>query len=241
MNQHRHIVGNPIMPFSEYARLRVVRQGVQGGGEVVLNNTDTEPDIGSDGDLDGTLTGFADVTTARSADCPPGMSGRSILLDGTDDYIKLPSLSETGNRSVAAWIKLSSVDRRHIIFGQFGGYVFFVETTNQLAVYAGVDVLTFATTLSVDTWYHVAATVNAATTPDTHEIWLNGSLLISDDTAGDADLSGIYAIGDQYENNENFHGRLKEVRLTHRVLSEAEIGTLASGGHVGTEHRWTFN
>ena len=112
----------------------------------------------------------AKISTAISAKWGTG----SMYFDGTGDYLVWPSsqtlIFGTADFTIEMWVNRSSTQNSvSTLFAQSPGSTYFVihnndpSYVNRITVYvdnygAGTRVLTGGTTLSADTWYHVAIT-----------------------------------------------------------------------------------
>jgi hypothetical protein len=87
------------------------------------------------------------------------------------------------------------------------------------------DVSDFSTTISPDTWYHVAGTYDAF--EETASLYLNGNV---DRLIQNADIptaaNSALRIGITLQNHEDFVGTIDDVRVYNRALDESEIHTL---------------
>jgi len=125
-------------------------------------------DATSKNDLE--TVGNAQISTAISAKWGTG----SMYFDGTGDYLVWPSsqtlIFGTADFTIEMWVNRSSTQNSvSTLFAQSPGSTYFVihnndpTYVNRITVYvdnygAGTRVLTGGTTLSADTWYHVAIT-----------------------------------------------------------------------------------
>ncbi|ROH95864.1 endo-beta-N-acetylglucosaminidase H [Chryseobacterium daecheongense] len=75
------------------------------------------------------------------------------------------------------------------------------------------------TALNANTWYHVAATYDGATM----KIYINGVLDASKSQTGSVNSSGAFNVGYSYNISRNFNGKIDEVRVWKRALSQTEI------------------
>jgi hypothetical protein len=79
--------------------------------------------------------------------------------------------------------------------------------------------LASTTTLNANTWYHVAATYDGATM----KLYINGVLNASKAQTGNISSNGAFNVGYLYNTSRNFNGKIDEVRVWKRVLSQTEI------------------
>jgi hypothetical protein len=182
--------------------------------------------------LVGTLTNGATWGTGRNAG--------ALQLDGVNDYVEFGNpaqLQFTGSMTVGAWVNSAAfpsddaaiVSKRNSIGYQLdttidrGPRTIGFKFTNSL----GAQVYRYgATTLQVNTWYHVTGVYNAATL-EMH-VYLNGQLddgaLVGTVTSAQQNSSANVNIGRRPTgNNFNFNGRIDDARLYNRALTQAEI------------------
>lgn len=161
-----------------------------------------------------------------------------LQLDGTDDHAEVTGSSEiqiSSPMTITAWVypttSASTNNPRTIISwgssasGQ--GRIFgILNSANNLTFWSYQSVTTSSTSLSLNTWYHVAATV----TPGSTKLYINGSL----DTTGSNTLNSFtYAkthVGELYYDQGNasrhFAGKIDELALFNSVLSATEIAEI---------------
>jgi hypothetical protein len=177
-----------------------------------------------------------------SASIPSVTNSYSLSLDGTDDHAEVTGSSEiqiSYPLTISAWIyptaNASTNNLRTIISwgsaatGQ-GRFLGVNNTSNNLefGTYGGNT--TSSTALSLNTWYHVAATVTSGAT----KLYINGSL----DTTGSNTLNsftyGKTHVGELYYATttaaRHFAGNIDELALFNSVLSADEITQLYNNG-----------
>jgi len=205
---------------------------------------------------------------AMAQPCVPNTN--SLSFNGSSNYVALNSqnnLNMTDSITVEAWINASqfaTTSARGTIFCKHGwssgesGYVLRAGGSGQLSFnFAGMDSLGVATswkevvsgigTLTLNTWYHVAGTF------DGHHIkvYINGVL------AGDSAFTGtiipstfdpmIGRLSDLGQPADRYwSGKIDEVRIFHRALSQAEIADSMSthidpAAQTGLVGYWRFN
>lgn len=79
--------------------------------------------------------------------------------------------------------------------------------------------LASTTALNANTWYHVAATYDGAAM----KIYINGVLDVSKSQTGSVSSNGAFNVGYLYNTSRNFNGKVDEVRVWKRALSQTEI------------------
>ena len=171
-----------------------------------------------------------------------GFNEYSLSLDGTDDHAEVTGSSEiqiSYPLTISAWIyptaNASTNNLRTIIswgsaaIGQ-GRFLGVNNTSNNLEFGSYGGNTTSSTALSLNTWYHVAATVTSGAT----KLYINGSL----DTTGSNTLNsftyGKTHVGELYYATTNaarhFAGNIDELALFNSVLSADEITQLYNNG-----------
>jgi hypothetical protein len=79
--------------------------------------------------------------------------------------------------------------------------------------------LASATALNANTWYHVAATYDGANM----KLYINGALDATKAQTGSVNSTGAFNVGYLYNTSRNFNGKIDEVRVWKRALSQTEI------------------
>ena len=166
----------------------------------------------------------------------------SLSLDGTDDHAEVTGSSEiqiSYPLTISAWIyptsNASTNDWRTIISwgsasGGQGRFLQLSGTSNNLTFGTYQSSVTSSTSLSLNTWYHVAATVTSGET----KLYIDGSL----DTTGSNSLNsftyGKTHVGELYYSQtaaaRHFAGNIDELALFNSVLSADEITQLYNNG-----------
>ena len=204
----------------------------------------------------GTLTNGPTWTT--------GQIGGAVTFDGTDDYIDtnngsaLDSLSEY---TYAAWIYPTSADGFIIAkASNGGGSSGFRLTGSTLQSWRANNVAwsvarsTSSTTVSLNTWSHVAIAYSHVGDKKNH-IYLNGVEVAysEQDTNGsglDPDPTWNFWIGRKQGANEMvdvpFTGNIDEARIYNRALSADEVAQLSrltapTSTDTGLKGYWSFN
>ena len=184
--------------------------------------------------LTGTLTNGAAWGTGRNAG--------AVLLDGVNDFVELgnPALLQlTGSMTASAWVNSAAFpfDDAAIVSKRASGEVGYqLDTTIdrgprtigfKLTNSAGGTMFRYgATTLQANTWYHITGVYDAATS-ELH-VYLNGQLddgtLLGTVTSTQRNSSANVNIGRRPTGNTfNTNGRIDDVRIYSRALTQAEI------------------
>jgi hypothetical protein len=195
----------------------------------------------------GTLIGGITPTTDRL-----GNANGAFLYDGSTGYIKVPNSSflqsPTTAITLSGWIYLNGLDN---IWGpacivnksttsSYGQY--FLDYATWEGPYVGMTLnggamgigIHFDSAFVYQTWYFVAATWNG----DTAKLFVNGIEISSNPLTGviepdtNAVLLGLSTPGDYF----NFlDGKLDDIRIYNRALSESEILALYREGGWPTD------
>lgn len=173
----------------------------------------------------------------------------SMRFDGIDDFVNMSDLSYvTGNiaRSVSAWIKISDLTARQMIFAygidsQFRKFEFeagtpYLGSAGNIGLHRNDGVFaTNTNSLQKDTWMHVVITYDGSTTPGGLRFYINGvnqSFTQTHGTTGEQTLNTAdsgYQIGSRVESGTRqlyFNGSIDEISVWNRTLSPNEIRNL---------------
>jgi hypothetical protein len=178
-----------------------------------------------------TFNGTAQISTAQSK-----FGGSSVLFDGNSDYLTFdfPTLSSTF--TVECWSRASTLSGYRTMITNYGGSTtgWFIQYINgYLKVgFAGNNPhIASTTTLSTDTWYHVALSGSAGS----YKLFLNGTQEGSTYT-GSTQLAGRSeaSIGALYSGGYTsfFHGYIDDVRVTSGVVRYTSNFTPPTTAHL---------
>jgi len=184
-------------------------------------------------------TVYRDGSTTDKLGHPNG----ALDFNGADSYVQLPILSSyfMSDFSISAWVLFRDFNRYypHILCGE-NNYVTFHglgpvygDDAQKVAFYQESHttipsdriVPQISTSyLNVGVFYHVAVVKR----PDTASIYLNGQLQssISTNIAGYPMLNGNFVLagtGFMFHSDEYLNGKIDDVRIYNRALSEAEV------------------
>jgi hypothetical protein len=181
---------------------------------------------------------------------------------GTTDAIDIGSIPEANNlpnRTVCAWIYPVTAAGGHILGAYSGepeGYNIGMSSNGTINAfyyknYANVDAGVWQTpsdTIPLNTWSHVCATrenqISGTVAP---LLYIGGTAQIVTETNAPAsaiadETGSLYVIGNlnaggswgtiTYKYTAPFYGLIKDARIYNRILSAAEVASLASGGTV---------
>jgi len=156
----------------------------------------------------------------------------SVSFDGSNDYLTVTQNSDiniTGDLTVSAWVRLSQISGYNAILTKraVGGsmnYQFTIDPSGQIGLgHSGGSWVYDTNSLTVDTWYHLAATVSSGTV----QFYIDGvakssssGLTITGDTN---DLTIGATLGYNY-----FSGKIDEVAVFNTALTQPNITSLAT-------------
>lgn len=177
---------------------------------------------------------FAPRFNSGTGTAPSGST--SLSLDGSSESGTAGNLTLSGSAlSLEGWIKPSS-------FKSASPYISSVMGTevsdsnsaflrlgdanlanNKLQFVVSINnvqqKLASVTALNTNTWYHVAATYDGANM----KLYINGVLDATRAQTGNVASSGAFNVGYLYNTSRNFNGKVDEVRVWKRALSQTEI------------------
>jgi hypothetical protein len=175
------------------------------------------------GGLNGTVQGPVGV---------PGKVGNGRLFDGQNDSVEFTGFVPPLQGTIVLWMNAAEVQARGRFLGsvdQFEAYVQDGLIANQLFAAGSLpNYINSATTLTANTWYHVALTYDGFS--NLQQIYVNGELDAEGMTADDPWGGGNFAFGHRAGQNQQFYnGILDDVRYYDQVLGAAEIEQLMKG------------
>ncbi|MCC3213933.1 T9SS type A sorting domain-containing protein [Chryseobacterium sp. X308] len=177
---------------------------------------------------------FAPRFTSTSGTTPTG--SYALSLDGSTESGAAGSMNLSGSAlSFEGWIKPSSfksaspyissimgteVSDSNSAFLRLGDASL---ANNKLQFVVSINnvqqKLASATALNANTWYHVAATYDGSNM----KIYINGTLDATKAQTGSVNSTGAFNVGYLYNTSRNFNGKIDEVRVWKRALSQTEI------------------
>ncbi|PCJ98193.1 MAG: hypothetical protein COA45_08575 [Zetaproteobacteria bacterium] len=182
-----------------------------------------------------------------------GQINTGLTFDGSDDGIDAgndASLQITGDMAISAWINANSVSGRQRIVGWQSAGEAEVENNLYALTIDGNDIfitheygagsnvgLTYNTTLTTGTWYHIVMSRDVAT--DQISVYLNGTLVSTQGYANDptGGSTGRMYIGYFPSMAWDFDGTIDDVRVYNRTLSATDITALYN--YTGTNYTCT--
>ncbi len=171
-----------------------------------------------------------------------GKFGKALEFNGTSDWVLIPhheTLTVDENVTVMAWINTPRLTGPG--GAQWQGilakgnnprsYSFYTESNSQcLHLSVGGSGSVCNKKVPLDEWVHVAAQVDG----NVHRYWVNGELAGEpggkNPPPGAADTADAF-VGKTHEGNRQFEGRIDEVRIWNRALTEDEVVEQMEKGH----------
>jgi hypothetical protein len=187
----------------------------------------TWTDLSGNGN-NGTLTpGVSGLTFSRDG-------GGSLVFDGTNDYVSIPSFNFGSNAfTISYW--LYKLDRTYKYIQDLGGnntgaISLGPGTGGQLTANASINVYGGSKILSIGTelgssWYPINQFFEITITRNgsVSLLYLNGSLIYTDTALGNFGGISTSKIGDYGGGGLNFNGRISNTKFYNRVLSSTEV------------------
>ncbi|MBI2675376.1 MAG: LamG domain-containing protein [Candidatus Aenigmarchaeota archaeon] len=180
-----------------------------------------------------------------TAPCSPpqrvkGYAFNGIEFDGADDYISVndsPTLSPD-HLSIELWMKVRKypVSEAYPLSkygGIYNGWIIRLNSGGassiSFAQQPSAEAYTGFSNLSIDKWYHLAATYDGAAI----RTYKNGALLDAQAFAGGytPTASSLMLGRASWNNSGYFNGTIDEVRLYNRTLSDSEVMEHYTGGY----------
>ncbi|WP_035614129.1 LamG-like jellyroll fold domain-containing protein [Haloferula sp. BvORR071] len=173
-------------------------------------------------------------TLTNGATFAAGKSGNAFSLDGVDDVVTVPAINAGTRFSVEFWLfPTRSVGYEHLVSNNGGsanyGDLYFRD--NHIEYWqGGVQRLGSATsTIPLLSWSHVAMTFEGGM----DRLYINGELAAASAIHAET-FNNPLAFG--YTNspsNNRFKGRIDEISLYNRALSQGEISAVFAAGSAG--------
>lgn len=172
-----------------------------------------------------TANGNAQISTAQSK-----FGGASAYFDGTGDYLSIPDSDDwnygSGDFTIECWIRTTSIGTVQEIISQIdsGGYkpvYFAINSAGKIVLYASSNGTSYdiangtasTSTLSTNTWYHIALVRNS----NLFKVYLNGIEEISVTSSSSLfNADGTLRIGSGNGGNY-FIGYIDEIRISKGI------------------------
>jgi hypothetical protein len=177
--------------------------------------------------------------------CPSqekGAIGNSYYFDGTDDYLRIGSLTTGSDLTYSFWVKVSSIPANMVTIwddNSAGGGDSWITLTTGNAVETqragdGFGVLTTGSVISMGTWTHIALVTKSSGT--TKKIFVNG-ILVASDSVSITSRTGVSYVsigrgfdGAGFPTAQIMRGNIDEAYIFTRSLSDDEVKGLYLAG-----------
>jgi glucose/arabinose dehydrogenase len=182
----------------------------------------------------GDLSGIGNAGSVSGASwTTSGKYGKALSFDGTNDVVVIPdasSLDLTNGMTLEAWVYPTTTlsSWRAILQKETDAYFLNANTSGDRPGVGGTfagsccTVLQGTSALPLNQWTHVAGTYDGAQL----RLYVNGTQVASQSRTGNLQVTGTpLRIGGNTYGTEFFPGRLDEVRVYNRALSQSEIQT----------------
>lgn len=184
--------------------------------------------------------------TTNAVGFATGEVGTAFSFNGVNQYVEItnsPALDLTNDFTLEAWVNLRgySANDSLVIMGKdcpfcFVQYALGMDNVNGQWVFDSLlghgnsyTVLTGATTVQADSWYHVAMTFDGSTL----KLYVNGALDGSVAGTPPSPTTQPFVIGGLTSGPFNFNGLVDEVSVYNRALTDAEVAQIYGAGVAG--------
>lgn len=198
--------------------------------------------------LDGTLknNGVNDIPLDNNGATvdDSGIIGKCYLFNGSARISDTVARTYSYPLTCMCWFNANSIssssNATHYIIsvnqdttGSAGHIIGFGFVSGKLNSFVGGTYNSYSTSLSTNTWYHCAVTIDVR---GNWKMYLNGSVILSG-TCGEPPASKWFTIGARCDSatggaggaNYYFNGRINDVRLYDHALSEYEVKDISRG------------
>lgn len=165
-----------------------------------------------------------------------GQPGGALLLDGTDDYVRVPhteAIEHFEALTFMAWVRHQPTDSYTPIIDQrdsaADGYDLYFTPTSRLFLRVNNATLTGPTVVADGAWHHVAAIYDGTTM----RLYVDGVLDRQQNVPSmTVDVEADLLLGQHFSDPSlSYAGALDEVRLFDVGLSESEVATFWQHAH----------
>jgi len=197
------------------------------------------------------LSGKGNDGTLNGPSWTDGVIRNALSFDGTNDIVTTP-LTSVKPITMTAWIYIVDYPSGDgFIIRNNRALYFFIQSNGTLRFHVyGIDetynalVSTFV--LNKNQWYHVVASYDGTTGSDSQKLYIDGVLDNSNaaTSTGYNEEDNVFTIGAQEGGTNPFEGKIDEVRIYSRVLTETEISNLYNDSgclSTGLVGYWPFD
>ncbi len=163
----------------------------------------------------------------------------SLNFDGIDDYVDLSNaddLNFANDFTLSIWVKTSAIGSNQFIIDKSTnlssgkGYSLRILDSGKVRFwsYSASGLIDSTTTLSADTWYHIAATHDRSGA--VNKIYINGALNVTGASGGFSETTNNLRIGNSAVLGGPFVGNLDEASFYDSELSASQISDIYYSG-----------
>lgn len=157
-------------------------------------------------------------------------ANKAFYFDGTNDYINIPfSFGNCPEFSISAWFNIDTLTGTHqaIVSSTTACFEHLqCNSSGNIGFYTksyGTILLPIISLYPQDSWRHVVFSIKSGVT----KVYENGTLISYSNQIFDTiTLANLIRIGSGYLNGRFFHGKIDDVRLYNRALTDCEISSL---------------
>ena len=193
---------------------------------VLAMNFNNNSAIGENSTYAVDISKYGNNGTIHGATWTTGKFGSALYFDGTNDYVEVPNSSSidiTDPITIEAWINVLSGTSGHIVSkkSDSGTQYVFYTISGYLKLYGTSGNLAYNANIDDDQWHHVVGIINGADS----KMYLDGNLVQTGTVTSSNNPTAHLYIGTCYtfEPACFFDGKIDEVRIYNRALSEDEI------------------
>ncbi len=165
----------------------------------------------------------------------------SLDFNGTDELIDLgsdTSLNIGGDLTISAWVYVDAHKNFNFIISKFTdasnrNYELYVRNEANVTFVSNSDSTNSTTTIPINTWTHVAVTVQSGVTNGT-KFYFNGTLDTTTGTTTVVSQTNATTIGRRSTGSYNFNGKISNVSIFDYTLSESQIKYLYNNNAGGS-------
>jgi hypothetical protein len=162
-----------------------------------------------------------------------GKTGDALTFDGTNDFVDVGNIINSGAYTKVAWIKRADTATYNNIISGDVAHAFYAPSTSSFKLRAGHNgvwnEVEDSSGLVANTWYHVAITYDPDVDSGTMVLYRDGSPIDTQISVPVPQASNTTYIG-RYNSGYRFNGVIDNVMIFDRALTSDEIEFLYNGG-----------
>ncbi len=238
VNMTTYQIGNGVLDFNGTNYTMPGGNPALAGDSVLIydfdDNTTNVTDASPSGD-NASCSGSCPVWT------PDGKYGGSFQFDGYSQYLTTNDNLDMNQFTLSAWVKRDGTGNTPMILGAPNGWGVYFESDNTLHLtHVGFNNVGSAGTVADTTsWHHVAVTYDGSEVM----FYIDG-VFAGEQPYTDTFVSGgPYTVGalDYYGLQDYFNGKIDDLRVYDRALSDAEISNLYSTSAYSPDFYYSAN